>query len=117
MCMQRILEYAEQNGYGSRISLDAEKWGSNIHPGKFYAKIGFGPGPNGVERATKTNERYYKGIKYVKEHPDLPEEIKMEYLDRHFCEQIDGRFIADGSSYVNSRLYLTHPEVLRNYPL
>ena len=116
MCMQRILEYAEQNGYGSRISLDAEKWGSNIHPGKFYAKIGFEPGPKGIECANEINRRYYRGLEEVKKFPNMPEAARRECLERHFCEQIAGRYVADGF-FVKSRLYLTHPEVLKNYPL
>lgn len=116
MCMQKILEFAEQNGYGSRISLDADKWGSNIHPGKFYAKIGFAPGQRTTEYAQKVNERYYKGLEYVKKHPNMPEEVKDSYLDNIVLEQIDGRFIADGD-YLGSRVYLTNPEVLRNYKI
>ena len=116
MCMQKILEYAEKNGYGSRISLDAEKWGSNIHPGKFYAKIGFEPGPSNIKYLEKINERYYKGQEYAKKYPNLPEEVLSDYLDRPFIEQIDGRFITDGRFGV-SRLFLTHPEVLKNYPI
>lgn len=116
MCMQKILEYAEKNGYGARISLDADKWGSNIHPGKFYAKIGFEPGPSDIKRLEKINERYYKGQECAKKYPDLPEEVISEFLDRPFIEQIDGRFIADGD-FGTSRLYLTHPEILKNYPI
>lgn len=112
MCMQRILEYAEQNGYGTRIYLSPAKHYSNIHPGKFYAKIGFEPGPQKIEFAQKENERC---IQYLKKHQNLPEEIKKDYLDRTFYEQIDGRFIS--TEEFGGELYLTHPEVLRNYPL
>ena len=111
MCMQKILEYAEKNGYGTRIYLGPAKHGSNIHPGKFYAKIGFEPGPSDIEWAQKCNKR----IKYAEEHPELPEEIRKSLLDTPYHEHIDGRFVATES--FAGTVYLTHPEVLRNYPL
>lgn len=46
----------------------------------------------------------------------MPEEVKDSYLDNIVLEQIDGRFIADGD-YLGSRVYLTNPEVLRNYKI
>lgn len=115
MCMQKILEYAEQNGYGTRVSLTPSRHYSNIHPGRFYAQIGFEPGPNDITHAQKSNEEYYRGVEYVKEHPNLPEEIKKDFLNKTVYEQIDGRFVSmEGFC---REIYLTHPEVLRNYPL
>ena len=115
MCMQKILDYAEKKGYGTRIYLGPAKHGSNIHPGKFYAKIGFEPGPETIKYAEKANERYLKGKLYAEKHPDLPEEILDDLLNRPFYEQIDGRFVSKES--FAGEVYLTHPEILKNYPI
>lgn len=45
MCMQRILEWAEEHGFGHRISLCPGKTHSDINPAPFYAKIGFDVAP------------------------------------------------------------------------
>ncbi len=45
MCMQKILEWAQENGFGHRISLCPGITHSDIHPAPFYAKIGFDVAP------------------------------------------------------------------------
>ena len=45
MCMQKILDWAQENGFGHRISLCPGKTHSDIHPAPFYAKIGFDVAP------------------------------------------------------------------------
>ena len=45
MCMQRILEWAQEHGFGHRISLCPGKTHSDINPAPFYAKIGFDVAP------------------------------------------------------------------------
>ena len=45
MCMQKILEWAQENGFGNRITLCPGKTHSDINPAPFYAKIGFDVSP------------------------------------------------------------------------
>lgn len=113
--MQKILEYAEKNGYGTRISLGPAKYDSNINPGKFYAKIGFEPDPINISYMEECNARALREQKFAQENPDLPEEILNSLLNRKTFAQIDGRFVTDESH--GYQVFLTHPEVLRNYQL
>jgi hypothetical protein len=64
MCFQKILEWAQENGFGHRISLCPGKTHSDINPAPFYAKIGFDVAPE-IEKilsvkpdAPKINGRY-----------------------------------------------------------
>lgn len=115
MCMQKILEYAEKNGYGTRISLGPAKYDSNINPGKFYAKIGFEPSPIDIKYAQTHNATVLYEHQFAQENPYLPEEILDSLLNRKTFAQIDGRFVTDESH--GYQVFLTHPEVLRNYQL
>ena len=45
MCMQKILEWAQEHGFEHRISLCPGKTHSDINPAPFYAKIGFDVSP------------------------------------------------------------------------
>lgn len=96
MCLQKILQWAKEHGYGSRISLIPAKTHSDIAPNKFYAKIGFEMSPRNISRF------------------DEIEKKKKEASPAVACklEKIDGRWVSRGQE-----LFLTHPEILENYPL
>lgn len=113
--MQKILEYAEKNGYGTRISLGPAKYDSNIHPGKFYAKIGFEPSPIDIKYAQTHNATVLYEHQFAMDNPDLPEYMLNRLLKNQPYEQVDGRFVSRYN--FAGEVFLTHPEVLRNYPL
>lgn len=69
MCFQKILEWAENHGFGSRISLSPGKNNSDIAPNRLYAKLGFEMAPAIIK---------------------MIEEVKYKY------EQIDGRWVSKG---------------------
>lgn len=97
MCLQKILEWAKEHGYGSRISLTPGKTHSDIAPHKFYAKIGFEMSPNDIKNVEKWEEKY---------------STEPIYYKRKRYEKVDDRWVSRGQE-----LYLTHPEILENYPL
>lgn len=97
MCLQKILEWAKIHGFGSRISLVPGKTHSDIAPHKFYAKIGFEMSPTDIKNVEKWEEKYSTGP---------------IYFNRKRYEKIDDRWVSRGQE-----IYLTHPEILENYPL
>ena len=115
MCMQKILEYAEQNGYGSRIYLQAAKHGSNIPPGKFYAKIGFEGHPSSKASAERLYQNDLRRYEYAKNLPDsdpFKEELLLDVPIKP--DYIDGRWVPENGQ---GDMFLVAPEVLKNYPL
>lgn len=97
MCLQKILEWSERYGFGSRISLTPGKTHSDIEPNKFYAKVGFEMSPTDIKNVEKLEARYSS-------EPSL--------YNRSKYEKINGRWVAKAQV-----LFLTHPEVLREYHL
>ena len=97
MCLQKILQWAREHGYDSRLSLVPGKTHSDIAPHKFYAKIGFEMAPNDIERVERIEAKYEK--------EPCP-------FVRCKNEKVDGRWVSRGAE-----VFLTHPEVLENYPL
>lgn len=93
MCMQKILEWAENNGCSTRLVLEPSNHGSSVHPGKFYAKIGFDVDVRARKNYDKINERRIER--------GLPPK-----------SNVDGRYISIGEG-----VYLRDPEVLKHYPL
>lgn len=115
MCMQRILEWAEQNGFGSRITLQPAKHGSSVEPGEFYAKIGFNVSP---KRVTEIETQIAKGkrtLEYINKNRDkLDDDLIEEMLMGIWSHEpnINGRYFGGTG---NGDVFLTHPEILRNY--
>ena len=97
MCFQKILEWAEKHGFGTRLSLTPGKTYSDIEPNKFYTKIGFEMAPASVKLIEEQEERYGREPSFS---------LRKRY------EKIDGRWVAKTQT-----LFLTHPEILKNYKL
>lgn len=97
MCFQKILEWAENHGFGTRLSLTPGKTYSDIEPNKFYTKIGFEMAPASVKLVEELEEKYGR---------------ESSFYPRKRYEKIDGRWVAKTQT-----LFLTHPEILKNYKL
>ena len=97
MSLQKILEWAKNHGYGTRLSLAPGKTHSDIEPNKFYTKVGFEMSPNDIKMIEALESKYEK---------------EACYFNRRKNEKIDGRWVSRGQT-----LFLTHPEILENYPL
>lgn len=94
MCMQKILEWAKENGCDTRIALQPAKHGSDVSPSMFYAKIGFDLPP----AAKKTRE-------------ELEEILNSSPRRRMSLQKVSGRHLALSGDVV----VLSEPDVLRNY--
>ena len=78
MCMQKILDWAEEHGFAHRISLTPGKTHSDVNPAIFYAKIGFDVSPEiagllkAMERFPQIDGRYIsKGQEVFLVEPDV----------------------------------------------